>query len=133
MGRLKIGVIEQWRLVGQPGNPPFGLGWENYSDTVGQPLAFFRDPEGFVHIRGRIKTNAAVGATDTIFYLPFASRRKRGYRPEFKERILVGSKVVGTGVRHAMCEINPFTGAVNIPYADYEFVTFDDVSLWAVI
>lgn len=67
-----------WRTVGAAGEPAFLNNWVNYDGGVTyQTAAFYRDPQGIVHLKGLIK-NGTLGAP--VFVLPV------GYRP-FKETI----------------------------------------------
>lgn len=69
LGRIGTGP-EAWHLIGGGGEPAFQNSWVNYggSESV---AAFMKDPAGFVHLRGHIKS----GTSNTIFTLP------AGYRP----------------------------------------------------
>ena len=61
---------EGWHEVGAPGEPQFQNGWKN-SGGSGTTVAFYKDQEGVVHLRG-----SAGGSGGTImFQLP------PGYRP----------------------------------------------------
>ncbi len=70
-----LAPAEAWHEVGQPGEPPFGVGWVNVqTKKPPQPetVAFYKDRGGVVHLKGI----AGLGAPDTvIFQLP------GGYRP----------------------------------------------------
>jgi hypothetical protein len=63
------------QLIGTPGEPPFGAGWNN-AGSEAQVGGFYRDVEGVVHLRGVV---ALGGSTTTIFTLPV------GYRPAATE------------------------------------------------
>lgn len=70
--RQLLGAFEQWRRLGDPGEPALQAGWQHKPGF--QPLEYFKDSEGFVHLRG-----AAIGSTagaSTVFVLP------QGYRPD---------------------------------------------------
>jgi len=62
---------ETWHEVGASGEPSFENGWVNYSSSY-NTAAFYKDVEGFVHLKGLVK-NGTVNTT--IFTLP------TGYRP----------------------------------------------------
>jgi hypothetical protein len=62
---------EAWHVVGQPGEPPFEQGWGDAEDPAAQTVAFYKDREGTVHLRGV----AFGGVHDTlIFRLPAGDR-----------------------------------------------------------
>jgi hypothetical protein len=63
---------EAWHEVGTPGEPAFQNGWSNPDDASAETVAFYKDREGTVHLKGV----ASGGDHDTlIFQLP------AGYRP----------------------------------------------------
>jgi hypothetical protein len=63
---------EAWHEVGTPGEPAFLNGWGNPDDASAETVAFYKDREGTVHLKGV----ASGGDHDTlIFQLPV------GYRP----------------------------------------------------
>ena len=70
VGALEIGTATE-RVVGAPGQPPFGSGWKDAGGGY-QLAGFFRDREGIVRLRGEV---ALGGGTMTIFTLP------AGFRP----------------------------------------------------
>jgi hypothetical protein len=73
---------EGFHLVGAPGEPSFQNGWNN----VGTPyatMAYWKDLEGVVHLRGSI----AGGISPTAFTLP------AGYRPSGR----LGFAILGAG------------------------------------
>ena len=63
---------EDYRVVGAPGQPPFEHSCHNTTDTDAS-VAFYKDREGVVHLRGVY--NGCSPANDTPFHLP------AGYRP----------------------------------------------------
>ncbi len=65
-----LAPLEDWHLVGAPGEPGFLGSWENGPAPDGSPAAFFKDHEGIVHLRGMV-----TGAGLFVFQLP------PGYRP----------------------------------------------------
>lgn len=69
--RPKLAAVEAWKLVGAVGQPAFQNSWVNFGSGFAD-AAFYKDPDGWVHLRGLVKngTNQA-----TIFTLPV------GYRP----------------------------------------------------
>ena len=68
-----VAVIEEWRNVGETGNPAFKNSWANVGGTT-PPAGFYIDPYKVVHLRGNINT----GSSGTVaFTLP------AGYRPEY--------------------------------------------------
>jgi hypothetical protein len=71
-----VAPSEQWHEVGAPGEPAFQHGWKNHPPEgeaiESQSVAFYKDHEGVVHLRG----SAISGSPGTaIFQLP------AGYRP----------------------------------------------------
>ena len=68
-------------LIGGQGAPPFENGWVNY-DSGWPPAAYWKDPFGFVHLRGLVK-NGTLGVP--MFTLP------PGYRPAFSSHQIVAS------------------------------------------
>lgn len=69
-------TMDQWHVVGQPGEPAFSAGYSNRGG--GDPTVAFRKyPDGKVQIRGGITVPAAAGA---MFVLPV------GYRPTGYQR-----------------------------------------------
>lgn len=63
--------VQPWTAV------TFQNSWVNYDATYNQ-CAYLRDPNGFVHLRGLVKTGT-VGVATPIFTLP------AGYRPQYIE------------------------------------------------
>lgn len=66
-----------WVYVDAPGAPPFengwgnatlDLAWEPYAAEGRNPMAFFRDRWGFIHLKG-VVANAA-HSVDSIFHVP---------------------------------------------------------------
>ncbi len=65
---------EAWHLVGAPGEPQFQNGWQDFEpESLLEPVAFFKDHEGIVHLKGR--ATRATSASGLIFALP------PGFRP----------------------------------------------------
>lgn len=64
-----------WRKIGDAGQPPFAGTWVNFG-TSDAPAAFWRDPFGWVHLRGLIKSGTI---NTTAFTLP------PGFRPPLRE------------------------------------------------
>ncbi len=63
---------EPWHVVGAPGEPGFETGWESKSIPVDPSVAFYKDHEGIVHLRGVATGGTGSGA---VFRLP------PGFRP----------------------------------------------------
>jgi len=64
--------IENWRYIGESGQPNFENSWVNYNTSTHQSCAFYKDSFGTVKIKGSVST----GTINTnIFTLPV------GYRP----------------------------------------------------
>ncbi len=69
-----IAAPEAWHEVGAPGEPPLEAGWQNPGENSNAPtLAFFKDHEGIVYLRGVAYNNSGYGP---IFTLP------PGFRPD---------------------------------------------------
>jgi hypothetical protein len=79
--RLILGAEEDWHYVGTAGEPGFNNNWINYTlSSLPNPVAFRRDSERKVHIKGVIDSTLTPPATppgELIFTLPV------DYRPEF--------------------------------------------------
>ena len=63
---------EAWHLVGATGEPLFQHSWQNGLNSSDEPLGFYKDRSGVVHLRGRIINGSP---NNSIFQLP------AGYRP----------------------------------------------------
>ena len=87
-----IGPPEGYHVVGAPGEPAFQNGWNNVGGAFAT-MAYFKDLEGVVHLRGSI----TAGISPTVFTLP------AGYRPSGT----VGFAVLANGGA-------PFVGSVAI-------------------
>jgi Collagen triple helix repeat (20 copies) len=86
---------EPLRVVGDPGQPTFGTGWENF-DPGGRPsAAFYVDRQGIVHLQGAV--TRATGTGTQIFVLP------AGYGPELQQTF----PAVGNGGTLAVIEVEP--------------------------
>lgn len=64
-------TVEAWREIGSAGQPVFENGWINVGGAAAT-AAFYKDPDGVVHIKGLIRSGAN---TAVAFTLP------AGYRP----------------------------------------------------
>jgi hypothetical protein len=68
-----LAAPEAFHVVGAPGEPGFQHSWQDRNGfTADEPLGFYKDREGVVHLRGLIVDG---GPNDAIFQLP------PGYRP----------------------------------------------------
>jgi hypothetical protein len=69
---------EPIHLVGGPGEPAFENGSSNYSEAGLrlQPVGFWKDKEGVVHLQGVAKVGKGASTVTSIFTLP------GGYRPQ---------------------------------------------------
>jgi hypothetical protein len=68
-----LAAPEAWHEVGSPGQPEFLNSWVNTSGIIhGEPVAFYKDHEGVVHLRGAAMSGTAL---EPIFHLP------PGFRP----------------------------------------------------
>lgn len=66
----QAGPHEGWHQVGQSGEPGFQNSFVDNGLGVLAPPRFFRDPEGWVYLTGRVSRSPDVGASLTIFTLP---------------------------------------------------------------
>jgi hypothetical protein len=67
--------VEGWHEIGATGEPAFSNSWVNYGAGY-NTAAFFKDPNGVVHLKGLIKSGTV---TNAAFTLP------SGYRPAATE------------------------------------------------
>jgi hypothetical protein len=67
-------AAEGWHVVGAPGGPSFEPGWESRPIPVDPSVAFYKDHEGVVHLRGV----AIGGGSGAIFRLPAGFRPPNG-------------------------------------------------------
>jgi hypothetical protein len=83
---------EAWHFVGAPGEPQFQNGWQNFGpESLLEPVAFFKDHEGIVHLKGR--ATRLTSGSNLIFALP------PGFRPaQDKVSIQVASCECSGGV-----------------------------------
>jgi hypothetical protein len=87
---------EAWHFVGAPGEPPFQNGWKDFPpESLLEPVAFFKDHEGIVHLKGRAQ---GTNPSTIVFALP------PGFRP-------AAGKVAMPAVS---CECPNGTGELNI-------------------
>lgn len=71
----------RFRLIGGTGQPAFANSWVNFA-AGWQSAGFYKDPLGFVHLRGKIKSGTI---NTTAFTLP------PGHRPVVSEQFPVAS------------------------------------------
>jgi hypothetical protein len=114
---------EAFHLVGTTGEPPFENSWSNASD--GTNAAFYRDPLGRVHLRGRITGGTIAGDRET-FELP------AGYGPGFGKLDFAVATSGGYGrvQIHAGTDADAFPGEafVDIEEGQNGFVSLDGIS-----
>lgn len=67
------GIDTGWRVVGTAGQPAFENGWTHYGGEW-EAVAFRKDAQGYVHIKGLIRSGT-LGTATPCFTLPV------GYRP----------------------------------------------------
>ena len=104
---------ERMRVVGAARQPAFLDGWSAFSTD---PVRFYKDPFGIVHLEGGVTRTS--GQSRTIFILP------RGYRPSRDQELPVTSY----GGKFAEMILTP-DGRVQIaPEADIRFVSLDGLS-----
>jgi hypothetical protein len=101
---------EPIHLVGTPGQPPFENGSKEYAETTIplQPVGFYKDREGIVHLEGVATVGNSSSGFTSIFTLP------PGFRPAPGVFQIGGS---GTGVAlvagaNAILEGIPYNGNV---------------------
>jgi hypothetical protein len=88
-----LAPLEATHLVGAPGEPPFGSGNGNNPGESGikfNPVGFYKDHDGIVHLQGIAKTGPATSITP-IFTLP------PGFRPASGTIMLVNAFCFGEG------------------------------------
>jgi hypothetical protein len=116
-----IAAPEPWSIVSAPGEPNFQNGWANAQTKKPpdpEPIAFFKDHEGVVHLRG-----LASGPAEevVIFQLP------AGYRPGVNRFSIFDNgqvRIYGSGME------NPgFDGAVVAPLS--KLVSFEGIAFRA--
>lgn len=102
-----IPPAEPTHIVGNPGEPPFEGGSFNYPPESGfsfNPVGFYKDHEGIVHLQGIAKTGTSpTGGLFPIFTLPPGFRPAAGklilLEPiDKRATIIAGSNVVPSGV-----------------------------------
>ncbi len=81
-----VAPSEAWHEVGAPGEPNFQSEWHNNVPEAHSNVAFYKDREGIVHLKGEALGSGSGG---TVFQLP------PGYRPA-KESILGVTAICGT-------------------------------------
>lgn len=120
---------EAWHFVGAPGEPQFQNGWEDFeASSLLEPVAFFKDHEGIVHLKGRaIRSTPDSGL---IFALP------PGFRPATGKVIFPVVSCQCTGGSPGEININGTqpteeinSGAIYIPNADV--IGFDGITFRA--
>jgi hypothetical protein len=72
--RFPAHIDDDWHMVGDPGEPPFGeagyaTSWQNWSGDAA-PVSWVKDSERFVHVRGMAAAKETIGASGTIFVIP---------------------------------------------------------------
>ncbi len=120
------GQFEGWHEVGTQGEPQFQTTWSN--PTAAEKLetvAFYKDNEGIVHLRGWAKGG---GAGTAVFYLP------PGFRPAPDHRLQVpmvcigcGAATVGAGSIRGGAQ-GDISGEI---YSPGTFVSFDGITFRA--
>lgn len=114
--------LEAWNVIGAAGQPAFTNGWVNFGAPWGV-AAFYKDPDGWVHLKGLIRSGTI---NTSAFTLP------AGYRPPYRWLMSVDSNTSqGTVVVQTDGTVIPSTG--NIAYFqlfDISFPTRLDEALW---
>ncbi len=81
----ELAPLEPWHVVDTAGEPVFQGDWDHYTSIIGYaPVAFRRDNDGIVHLRGG-GARPADGGGSTMFVLP------EGYRPAIRQVFSVAS------------------------------------------
>jgi hypothetical protein len=93
-----LAASEAWHEVGAAGEPGFQNGWGNAGGAT-ETVAFFRDREGIVHLKG-VATGGA--STTLIFQLPV------GYRP-------ANGRLLSFVVNCVCATSDPQGGTINLP------------------
>jgi hypothetical protein len=84
---------EAWHVVGAPGEPSFLNSWATVHGTAVQAVAFYKDHEGVVHLRGI----AGEGTGLAMFHLP------PGFLPASKK---INELTVGCGGPSGECNLH---------------------------
>jgi hypothetical protein len=103
-------LIEAWTA------PALLNGWVNYGAGF-NPVGYWRDPHGVVHLRGVVKSGAT--ATSVIFVLP------AGYRPANREAIAVDA-----GGAFGRVDVLP-SGDVTPVFGSVAYMTLDGITFRA--
>ena len=102
-----LAAPEGWHEVGAPGEPGFQNSWHNAGFANTETVAFYRDREGVVHLRGAILPGVQTSGT-AMFQLP------PGYRPASGKYIFLavacGCEVSDPQGNH----VSPQTGEIQI-------------------
>jgi hypothetical protein len=83
-----LAPAEGWHVVGAPGEPGFEPGWESRPIPVDPSVAFYKDHEGIVHLRGVAMGGTGSGA---VFRLP------PGFRPTGGKILAFPVQCAGSG------------------------------------
>ena len=97
---IAFGREPNYRAIGGTGQPAFTNSWTNFGSNWA-PASFWRDPLGFVHLRGLIKSGVVDSAA---FTLP------PGFRPKVNE-------VFGTVSNAAIGRVDVLTDGTVVPAA----------------
>jgi hypothetical protein len=97
---LRLQPPENLHVVGDPGQPRFGAGWENFGTN--RRASFYMDRQGIVHLQGEVKRVA--GAEIRIFTLP------PSYAPAPEDGqffpVITSGNILGTIVVEPSGEVN---------------------------
>jgi hypothetical protein len=94
-----IAPPEAWHEVGAPGEPAFQNSWTNETSAANETVAFYKDRQGTVHLKG-VATGGA--PTTLIFQLP------SGYRP-------ASGRLLNFAVLCTCETADPQGGIINLP------------------
>lgn len=121
---------EAWHVVGTTGEPQFEEKWKNQGPPL-LSVAFFKDDEGIVHLRGV----AANGKGGIVFKLPPGFRPAEGRVLELPAACLGGNCGPGPNTRvniwGADVSLPNLTGAVVLPEGASNSVSFDGMTFRA--
>ena len=99
----ELAAPEPWHEVGTPNQPAFQNSCTNSNSAV-QTVAFYKDREGVVHLKGRYDSCTSAGSV--AFQLP------PGYRPDSLEQFPLASAGPGTVVAIQGTTGSPIDGGV---------------------
>lgn len=109
-------TVEDWHVIGDPGEPSFNQNWGNYAGGGFDSAAFYIDPFDVVHLRGLIA--ATSGAGTVAFTLP------TGYRPANNKLFSCWSNGVASRIDVAANGDIVYYGSIPTGYAQLDGLSF---------